>query len=291
MAELDPAGSRAQALAWLAGLLDCAGIEQPRREARLLFSAVTGIAAAELVLAPEARLGSCAALLAEAGRRRAAGEPLARIVGRKEFFGLDFALSPATLVPRPDTEVLVEAVLDHAARRGLAQRPLRLLDLGTGSGNLLIALLSRLPQAKGIGIDRSEAALTTAQHNARTHDLAARAAFCCGHWFDPVVGSFDLIVSNPPYIETGEIATLDREVREHDPRAALDGGADGLEAYREILARLPAFLAAGGIAGLELGAGQSDSVSAIAQGAGLAVIEARKDLAGHRRALILAHAT
>ncbi|KMO27620.1 SAM-dependent methyltransferase, partial [Methylobacterium tarhaniae] len=172
-----------------------------------------------------------------------AGEPVARIIGAWEFWGLPFGLSSDTLVPRPDTETLVEAALGL----GLGpDAPHRLADLGTGSGCILVALLTEWPQAVGLGIDRSPGACVTARANAARNGVADRAAFAVGDWASALSGPFDVVVANPPYIASEVIAGLSGEVRDHDPRLALDGGADGLDAYRTILAQVPRLLAPGG---------------------------------------------
>jgi release factor glutamine methyltransferase len=221
-------------------------------------------------------------------RRRLAGEPVWRILGEREFWGLTFRLSPATLEPRPDSETIVEAAL---ARLGLRRdEPLSILDLGTGTGCLLIALLSECRQARGLGIDLSDEACRMAAGNARLNGLEARAAFRQGDWTQGLGGAFDVIVSNPPYIPASEIANLSVEVREHDPRLALDGGADGLAPYRIFARSLPPLLAPGGFIVFEIGAGQKADVVAIMAAGGLELQASRHDLGGHERALIFAPA-
>jgi release factor glutamine methyltransferase len=220
--------------------------------------------------------------------RRLAGVPVWRILGEREFWGLPFSLSPATLEPRPDSETLVEAALTALA--GRREEELSLLDLGTGTGCLLLALISELPKARGLGIDLSGEACTTAAGNAARNGLGGRATFRQGDWTQGLAGRFDLIVSNPPYIPSGEIAGLAAEVREHDPLLALDGGADGLEPYRLFAACLPALIAPGGILVLEIGAGQGPDVVALMRAGGLEFRMSRNDLGGHERALIFAPA-
>ncbi len=199
--------------------------------------------------------------------RRAAHEPVSRIVGRRHFWTLDLAVSPDTLDPRPDTESLIETVVAAIPDR---KTPLTILDLGTGTGALLIALLSEYPEATGIGVDLSEGALATARINAESHGLGDRAAFAAGHWTDGVAGPFDVIVSNPPYIDSGDLAGLPPEVREHDPMLALDGGADGLDAYRAIIPAIPHLLGARRACRFsEIGEGQGDAVTRIARRARL----------------------
>ncbi len=218
--------------------------------------------------------------------RRAGGEPVARIVGEKEFWGLAFRLSAETLVPRPDTETLVSAAL-AAVRGRLRGTPPRILDIGTGSGAILLALLSELPDASGTGTDRARGALETAQDNAVRFRLTGRAAFVEADWASGVAGPFDLVVSNPPYIEAGEIAGLPLEVRDHDPHLALDGGEDGLDAYRAIIPDLDRLMAENGRAFLEVGAGQADAVAELGAPAGF-VSRRHRDLAGIERVVELA---
>jgi release factor glutamine methyltransferase len=265
--------------------LAAASIDEPRREARLLLSAVLGVDAAAVLgnsdrgLRAEER-ARFEALIA----RRAAHEPAARLLGRREFWSLDFALSSETLVPRPDSETVIEAVLAHIGERGA---PLRLLDLGTGSGCLLLALLSELPAASGIGVDIAPNAALTAQRNAVALGLADRADFVAGSWAAALAGRFDVIVVNPPYIPSKAIAGLAPEVGRHDPHRALDGGSDGLDSYRALAPEMVRLLREGGSAAFELGAGQARPVKAIMRRAGLAIVEIRRDLAGVERCLVL----
>jgi release factor glutamine methyltransferase len=220
--------------------------------------------------------------------RRLAREPVARIIGVKEFWGLEFKLNAATLVPRPETETLVEAALDVLERRQMRDARVSLADLGTGSGALLLALLSELPGARGVGTDRSLEALGCARDNAHTLGLAARAAFVACDYAAALKGPFDLVVSNPPYVAHDVIATLAPEVRVFDPALALDGGADGLDAYRAITAAARHLLSPQGFMVLELGAGQVEAVEGLLAGAGLTQIgKARHDLLGIARALVV----
>lgn len=264
-----------------AARLAAAGIDNPRLESRLLLAHALGRTSEDLIRDLTAVTGpSCFGTLIA---RRAAHEPLALITGWKEFWSLRFRVSPATLIPRPDSETLVEAALalcpDPAA-------PIRVLDLGTGTGCLLLAILHERPNAFGAGIDRSPLAARLAAANAASLDLADRAAFLCGDWAGAVSARFDLVLSNPPYIPTGDLAGLMPEVARFEPRAALDGGESGLTAYRAIAAVLPALLRPSGAAILELGIGQFDAVAALAKAAGMAV-DVRKDLSGTPRAIIL----
>jgi release factor glutamine methyltransferase len=214
--------------------------------------------------------------------RRAKGEPVARITGTKGFWTLDLMLSPETLVPRPDTETVVSAALERVKRAGRTDTPLAVLDLGTGSGAILLALLAELPGAWGIGVDRSEGAARTARGNAIRHGLEDRARFVVGDWGTALSGRFDLVVGNPPYIRHAEIASLAVDVRHFDPDMALDGGADGLDAYRAILNDLDALLTADGAAFLEVGARQADDVAAMAELGGFRAGRHR-DLSGIER--------
>jgi release factor glutamine methyltransferase len=264
--------------------LAAAGIPEADGDARLLVAWALGCDASGLILAAERPLGvEAAARLDALLARRLARQPIARLKGRREFWGLDLELSAATLVPRPDTETLIEAVL--AARPDRAA-PLAILDIGTGSGALLAALLTEYPAAFGVGTDMSRLALATARTNLERHGLAGRAGLVACDWGSALRGPFDVVVSNPPYIATADIAGLDPEVRDFDPAAALDGGADGLDAYRAIIADLPRLLQPGGLAVLELGVGQAAAVADLVAGAGLVVRAVAADLAGHLRALV-----
>lgn len=217
--------------------------------------------------------------------RRLAHEPVAYITGRQDFWTLDLGVSPAVLIPRADSETLIEAAIDALAERP----PHHILDLGTGSGALLLAALAQWPQAKGLGVDASEAALEIARSNAKSNGLADRAEMRHADWRQAgwaaaLGGPFDLILANPPYVETG--AALAPQVRDHEPHSALFAGEDGLDDYRILIPALPGLLPAGGIAVLEIGASQRAAVTALAQGSGFSV-HCRQDLAGHDRALIL----
>jgi release factor glutamine methyltransferase len=234
-------------------------------DARIIVGHVLGVAANDVALiddrAIDVEAEAAAMALAE---RRIGGEPVARLTGRKEFWGLDFALSPATLVPRPDTETVVAAALEWIDGQGRREEPLSILDIGTGSGAILLALLSELPRATGIGTDLSAEAVATAAGNAARFGLAERARFAVGDWAASVGGQFDLVVSNPPYVRRGDIGGLAVEVRGHDPHVSLDGGADGLEAYRTLVGDLDRLVAADGRAIFEIGAGQAEAVAAMA---------------------------
>lgn len=213
-----------------------AGLPTPELDARVLVLYACETSHEDYILAPERRLSlEEMDQIATLQERRLAREPVSRIIGYREFWGRRFALGPATLDPRPDTETLIEAALGLIREEERADMPLRVLDLGTGTGCILLTLLAELPQAWGIGVDRKEAALHLASRNARDLGLASRAAFACGDWLDPIHGAFHLIVSNPPYIRSSDIPTLEPEVSRHDPALALDGGMDGLDAYRRIV--------------------------------------------------------
>lgn len=281
------APTRAAVRRALAARLRAAGVESADLDARLLLADALQVAPADLLLAGDVPVDEAALAAVEARvDRRLAGEPVARILGEKEFWSLPFRLSDETLVPRPDTETLVEAALSALGTRRGAR--LRVLDLGIGSGAILAALLSELPQAFGVGVDRSAGAAGTARDNLARLGLAARSVVRIGDWAQDLEGPFDLVVSNPPYIPSGDLPALEREVRLFDPAPALDGGADGLDAYRAILAALPSLLAPQGIAVLELGIGQEGDVAALARAQGLRVeAPARPDLGGIPRALVL----
>lgn len=212
--------------------------------------------------------------------RRAAREPVQRILGDWEFWGLTLALGPETLIPRPDTETLVEAVLKARPDR---TRPWRILDLGTGTGAILLALLSEYPHSFGVGVDLSPEAAAVAAGNARSLGLANRASFLAGSWVDAVAGRFDIIVSNPPYIPDADIAGLAPEVARFEPWRALAGGADGLDPYRHLVGVLPPLLSGGGLIGFEHGADQGPAVAGLLCGAGLAGVSTIRDLGGRDR--------
>ncbi|MBR0656766.1 peptide chain release factor N(5)-glutamine methyltransferase [Plastoroseomonas arctica] len=280
---VDPAGTVGFYLCRAGQHLRAASVATPRQEARMLLGAAIGVPPEELLrdaraaVAPEAS-ARFAALL----KRRLAGEPIAYLVGSRGFWTLDLAVSPASLIPRPDSETLVEAALLAIPDRTL---PLRILDLGTGTGALLLAALSEYTNAWGLGVDRVPAAVELARQNAARTGLATRAAFLVGDWAGALDARFDLVLCNPPYIESAAIAGLMPEVARFEPASALDGGPDGLDAYRAVLAGLPSLLAPQGVAILELGLGQGPAVEALAAGFGLDVGPTRADLGGIARAL------
>ncbi|HEY4863706.1 MAG TPA: peptide chain release factor N(5)-glutamine methyltransferase [Xanthobacteraceae bacterium] len=262
------------------------GIESAELDARILLAHALGMEDAAVLAQSKAKMPEDARRRLEGFlERRLAGEPIARIVGRKEFWSRSFRLGPDTLVPRPETETVVEAALAAFPDRNAE---LRVLDLGTGSGALLAATLTERLRSFGIGTDRSEGALTVARANLVALGLGSRVAFACGDWGTALNAKFDLIVCNPPYIAAHEFKQLSLEVRDHDPHFALDGGVDGLDAYRAVVSDLARLLPAHGVAVLELGRGQESAVANLTRGAGLFVTgPARLDLAGIPRALTL----
>jgi release factor glutamine methyltransferase len=264
-----------------------ASIDSPELDARILVGHVLGldltgmIAAAHRQITPDEVTG-----VEELARRRLKGEPVARITGHKEFWGLPLQLSAATLVPRPDTETVVELALGILRASPDPNRLWRIVDIGTGSGAILLALLSELPNARGIGTDISSDALATAEANAAQFGLSDRARFIRCDYAAALSGAFNLIVSNPPYIRSAEIADLAIEVREHDPHLALDGGTDGLAAYRALIPQSAALLASGGALVVEAGSGQSGAIETLMAGSGLTMDGRPKtDLAGIFRAV------
>lgn len=277
------ADTLADAVARAAAALAEAGIEEPRREARRLVAAASGIDALRLISTPETRLGTVgASRLEDMLRRRLSSEPISRILGRREFYGREFELSPATLDPRPDTEVLIEAAKTLISEQGWAERPLRLLDVGTGTGAIAITMLAEYANATCLATDISAEALGTALANARRLGVADRLDLLETRSLDGIEGAFDLLLSNPPYIPSADIDGLDAEVRLYDPLAALDGGTDGLQVYREICAGLPQVLPHGWVV-LEVGANQAPEVSELLRRRGLRDLRAWQDLGGHTR--------
>jgi release factor glutamine methyltransferase len=277
-------GTCGRLVAEAAAALSAAGVADPRRQARRLISRALAIPPPDLFGDPdraldEQQISRVLALL----RRMVAGEPLSRIFEKREFWGLEFTLSADTLDPRPETETVIEAVLRREPDRSA---PRRLLDLGTGTGCLLLALLAELPAASGVGIDIAEGAVRTAVRNAVCLGLADRARFFVGDWATAVSGKFDAILANPPYIASEALALLPREVACHDPWRALDGGEDGLRSHRAIAEAASGLLSPGGIFATEIGAGQEDAVAAIMKENSLIVDGIEKDLAGIARSVI-----
>jgi release factor glutamine methyltransferase len=264
-----------------------APIDSAELDARVLVGAVLGLDLTGIIAAANRCLTSEEATrLENFARRRLTGEPVARILGIREFWGMSLKLSAATLVPRPDTETLVELALEMRRAGPRADRRWRIADIGTGSGAILLALLSELADAYGVGTDISEDALQTAHGNAVDLGLAGRAGFVACDFAAALSGPFDLIVSNPPYIRSAEIAGLATEVRDHDPRAALDGGADGLDAYRALIPQAAGLLAPEGALVVEAGQGQSGDIEGLMTATGLMLpVPPKADLAGVRRAV------
>jgi release factor glutamine methyltransferase len=276
------AARRSLAARFSAGRIDSAELD-----ARILVGAVLGldltgvISSASRLLTPEQ-----ASRLEDSARRRLAGEPVARLVGCKEFWGLPLRLSAETLVPRPDTETVVELALQLVRAAPAADGALRIADIGTGSGAILLALLSELPEACGVGTDISVTALRTARANAADLGFGSRAVFIACDHAAALSDGFDLIVSNPPYIRSAEIAGLATEVRDHDPHRALDGGPDGLDAYRALIPQAAQRLGRQGALVVEVGHGQSAEVEGLMRAAGLTLERPpRTDLAGIPRAV------
>ena len=264
-----------------------AGIDDPLVDTRHLIGEVIGFSLTDFVLngtrpVSEEEMAQIEAMIA----RREHGEPVHRILGHREFYGLDLVLSQGTLEPRPDTEVLVDALLPHVKRIIANTGTARILDMGTGTGAICLALLQQCPEATGVGSDISRDALETARKNAYRHGLDARFEAIESHWFEQIFGHFDIIVSNPPYIKTEVIETLDRDVRNFDPMLALDGGEDGLSPYRSIAQKAVDFLNEDGVIGVEIGYDQKVDVTAIFASNAYGCIEAIRDYGGNDRALI-----
>ena len=269
----------------IAALLTEAGIDGALSEARLLLSEGLGLPPEKILGYPELEIepGRENALLSLA-ERRANREPMSHVLGHKEFWSLDFKVTPETLTPRPDSETLVEAVLDRIEDRN---RPLAVLDLGTGTGCLLLALLHELPKAMGVGVDKSPGALAVARENANSLGLSERTEWRESDWFSAVNGQFDVVISNPPYIAEAEMAELEPEVARCEPLTALVAEESGLADYRRILEGLNRHMAPGGFAAFELGRGQAEAVSAMAADRGWRPSEIRQDLSGIERCLII----
>lgn len=283
---LKDGASVAEAVRLMAQTFRLAGIDSPEADARALIGQALRLERVQLVAQSDRVLEAReVAALSTLAARRLKREPVSRIRGRKEFWSLSLRIGPDVLDPRPETETIVEHALASIVSTGRRLGKLRILDIGTGSGALLLALLSELPHATGIGTDISPAALEIARANAESNGLAARCAFVACHIADGVEGPFDLVVSNPPYIPHDDIAALEPEVRYYDPLVALDGGIDGLDAYRAIAGEAHRLLAPAGHLVVELGAGQEPDVRALFTKTGLFVDAARADLAGLARAL------
>ncbi len=274
----------------LSKAFSAAGLETPEIDARFLVQGIMKLDAADFLRSPDRIAGDFAEALSAAAARRLSGEPISRILGERDFYGRTFKITPDVLDPRPDTETLISAVLEIAKLRAWLERPIRIADVGTGSGAILVTLLAELPDATGVGTDVSAAALDVARHNAERHGVAGRAAFVQTSALKGVAQPIDLVVSNPPYIASIEIGGLDASVRNYDPLVALDGGGDGLEIYREIAKDISKLTPAGVIV-LEVGAGQHASVSELFQRQCLArpigTLKMLTDLGGHLRCVAL----
>lgn len=257
--------------------LKAVGVDTPVLDARLLLEAGAGVSRLEIVTDPRRELQDAQVAAVEVlVTRRAAREPVGHIVGRRHFWKLELNVTPEVLIPRPETEFVVEAALSALDPEAAA----RVLDLGVGSGAILLSVLSERPHATGVGIDASEAALNVARRNAEELGLHDRAAFQLGDWGEGIAERFDMVVSNPPYIASADIPGLQPEVARFEPKLALDGGADGLDAYRAIIAALPRLLKEKGAFALEVGKGQADAVTKMATAVGLSTSPPWVDLAG-----------
>ena len=268
-----------------------AGLPDAAIEARLLVGGLLKLSQTQAFVGGDQALTEeeCA-VIRDAVTRRLKREPVHRILGSREFYGMDLLISRETLEPRPDTEVLVDAMLPHLQRIVSRKGSARVLDLGTGTGAILLALLNACPSASGVGSDISDDALVTVTKNSERLNVGSRFTAVRSSWFDQISGRFDIIVSNPPYIPTDVISKLEPEVRDYDPRAALDGGADGLNPYRDIAARADGFLEAGGLVGLEIGFDQKTAVTDIFTSAGFILAQAERDYGGNDRVLVFSRA-
>ncbi len=264
-----------------------AGIVDARLDARLLVEHFSRTTQADAIARPDRVLDAgMVAAVRGAIARRAAGQPVHRIIGFREFYGLRLNLSAETLEPRPDTEALVDAVLPALRQTAATTGACRILDLGTGTGAIALALLAAVPEASAVGVDRSAGALAVAARNAGENGLSHRFRPVLSDWFEKISGRFDAIVANPPYIPTEELETLQSEVRDFDPASALDGGRDGLDAYRAIAGRIEGFLEAGGVIAVEFGSTQRAEVTELFAAHGFRLTGARQDLGGRDRVLL-----
>lgn len=276
-----------EALRWAVLKLQEERIESASLDARILLEYVLGVNREQLLFSLDLPITAAQyARLEILVGKRAQRQPIAQLVGKREFWGMNFVVSEHTLDPRPDSETLIEYVLERVANRADV---FNVLDLGTGTGCLLLALLSELPSANGLGVDYSQEALLVAKENAMALGFAGRARFMRGDWCEKLDGKFDIILANPPYIPTKVIPTLDPEVSEFEPMLALDGGEDGLSCYRKILKCLPNILVKNGFAAFELGMGQQPEFEALVVENWLEVIGVKKDLSGIARCIILQH--
>jgi release factor glutamine methyltransferase len=283
------AGTLGALLAEARTALTQAGVDNAKLDARLIVEHFSGTNQADAIGRPDMPIGAqAAAAIRQAVARRVAGEPVHRIIGFREFYGLKLFLSPETLEPRPDTETLVDAILPALRQIAATAGACRILDLGTGTGAIALALLAEVPHARAVGADISADALATASRNARENGLSERFQAVLSDWFEKISGTFHVIVANPPYIPSKELETLQGEVRDFDPARALDGGADGLDAYRTIAAQAKAHLEAAGRVAVEIGHTQRQDVTRLFEASDLHLIEARKDLGDRDRVLVFA---
>ncbi len=261
-------------------------LEWGRADIRLLMCKLLGYSNEYIVAHPEHELNPQEVSELEAAvERRELGEPIAKIIGEKEFWSLNFRVSKDTLDPRPDSETLIDAALASITNKTAA---LKILDLGTGSGCLLLSLLHELPNSQGVGVDISKAALAIAEHNATNLGLANRATFICNNWGQGIREKFDIVISNPPYLSAEDMENIAPEVGKYDPHIALDGGDDGLACYRTIASQLPLLMKPEGLATLEIGVGQADTVQQILKASGLKITDTLQDLAGITRCVTAA---
>lgn len=267
--------------------LVAAAVDDPTLDARLIVEHFSGTTRTQAIADPELRVhGRAIEAIDAALRRRAGGEPVHRILGYREFYGLRLSLSPETLEPRPDTETLVEAILPFVKAIAAREGACRILDLGTGTGAIALALLSAEPAATATGVDIAPGALATATGNAGQLGLGGRFTALQSDWFEKVSGRYHVIAANPPYITSQDIGNLQDEVRDFDPRLALDGGVDGLNPYRIIAAEAARFLKAEGRVAVEIGRTQQDEVTDIFRSAGYGLVGAFRDLGGNDRVLV-----
>lgn len=265
--------------------LASAGVASPRLDARLLLAYVCDVSSEKILGYPQTELTQPQQeQFSQLITRRANREPLSHLIGKREFWGMDFTVTADTLDPRPDSETLIEAVIEQFSNR---KEPLNILDLGTGTGCLLLSLLATYPHAKGVGVDVSASALEVAKTNAKHLALAKRTRFMLNDWCEGLEETYDIIVSNPPYITSSDVKTLEPEVAHYEPYLALVGGEDGLSCYRKIIPQLPPLLSSKGYAFLEFGQGQEHQVMNIALEAGLTYVSFKKDLATITRCIVL----
>lgn len=277
--------SIAETVASVSHALAAVGVPEPRREAELILGHALGLSRARVLGYGERRLAPEERWAVEAlAVRRSRREPMAYLLGRREFWSLDFCVTRDTLIPRPESETLIETALDLIEDRNAR---LRVLDLGTGSGCLLLALLSELPNVRGVGVEISGRACRIAQANAEALGLAERARFLVGDWGEALVERFDVIVANPPYVPEEEAERLEPEITRFEPASAVFGGPDGLAAYRALAPHLARLLAPDGFGLVELGAGQGSDVTGILDAHGLALRSSRRDLGGRERCLVV----